>query len=187
MTDDRSFIPACPRISDLSHLYLIGIGSNQPHPLIGAPNRIITQAIAALEMDDIDVFAHSAIIQSSPMGPSLRRFANAAVVISTELEPPALLARLHEIEKHFGRVRRGQSWRARVLDLDVLLWSGGMWASSNPWLSIPHPGLRSRSFVLTPAAMVAPDWRDPLTGLNIRQLQSRFNRPKALDHPHHRH
>ena len=187
MTDGHSFIRACPRISDLSHLYLIGIGSNQPHPVIGAPSRIITQAIAALEMDDIDVFAHSATIQSSPMGPSSRRFANAAAVVSSELEPPALLARLHEIESHFGRVRRGQSWRARELDLDVLLCSGGMWATSNPSLSIPHPGLRNRGFVLTPAAMVAPDWRDPMTGLNIRHLQSRFNRPKALDHPPHRH
>ena len=138
-------------------------------------------------MDDIDVFAHSAIIQSSPMGPSSRRFANAAAVIATQLDPPALLARLHEIESHFGRVRRGQNWRARVLDLDILLWSGGMWADSNPALSIPHPGLRSRGFVLTPAAMVAPDWRDPMTGLTIRHLQSRFNRPKALDQSPHRH
>ena len=176
-----------PRIFDLSHLYLIGIGSNQPHPVIGTPNHIIPQAIAALEMDDIDVFAHSATIQSSPMGPSSRRFANAAAVIATQLPPPALLARLHEIESHFGRVRRGQNWRARVLDLDILLWSGGMWADSNPALSIPHPGLRSRGFVLTPAAMVAPDWRDPMTGLTIRHLQSRFNRPKALDQSPHRH
>jgi 2-amino-4-hydroxy-6-hydroxymethyldihydropteridine diphosphokinase len=176
-----------PRIFDLSHLYLIGIGSNQPHPVIGTPNRIIPHAIAALEMDDIDVFAHSAIIQSSPMGPSSRRFANAAAIVATELDPPALLARLHEIESHFGRVRRGQSWRARVLDLDILLWSGGMWADSNPALFIPHPGLRSRGFVLTPAAMIAPDWRDPVSGHNIRHLQSRFNRPKALDRTPHRH
>lgn len=132
-------------------------------------------------MDDIDVFAHSAIIQSNPIGPSSRRFANAAAVVASTLEPPALLSRLHEIERHFGRIRRGQSWRARVLDLDILLWSGGVWADANPALSIPHPGLRSRGFVLTPAAMVAPDWRDPMTGLSIRHLQSRFNRPKALD------
>lgn len=175
------------RISKLSHLYLIGIGSNQPHAIIGAPNKVIVQAVAALEMDDIDVFAHSATIQSSPMGPSSRQFANAAAIISTDLDPPALLARLQEIEHHFGRVRRGQSWRARVLDLDILLWTGGAWADTNPPLAIPHPGLRLRGFVLTPAAMIAPDWRDPLTGLTIRQLQSRFNRPKALDHASSRH
>jgi len=155
--------------------------------LIGSPDRVIPHAIAALEMDDIDVFAHSATIHSRPMGPSSRRFANAASIISTQLSPPELLARLHEVESHFGRDRQGQSWRARVLDLDILLWSGGMWADSSPALSIPHPGLRLRGFVLTPAAMIAPDWRDPVTGLTIRQLQSRFNRPKALDPATHRH
>jgi 2-amino-4-hydroxy-6-hydroxymethyldihydropteridine diphosphokinase len=130
-------------------------------------------------MDDIDVFAQSAIIDSAPLGPSRRRFANAAAIISAELSPPTLLRRLHDIERHFGRVRRGQAWQARTLDLDILLWSGGMWADGD--LAIPHPALRSRNFVLTPAAMIAPDWRDPVTGLTIRQLQSRFNRPKPLD------
>jgi 2-amino-4-hydroxy-6-hydroxymethyldihydropteridine diphosphokinase len=130
-------------------------------------------------MDDIDVFTQSAIIDSAPLGPSQRRYANAAAIISAELSPPTLLRRLHDIERHFGRVRRGQAWQARTLDLDILLWSGGMWADGD--LAIPHPALRSRNFVLTPAAMIAPDWRDPVTGLTIRQLQSRFNRPKPLD------
>jgi 2-amino-4-hydroxy-6-hydroxymethyldihydropteridine diphosphokinase len=170
---------AWPRIFDLPYLYLIGLGSNQLHPLIGKPAQIIGQAIAALEMDDIDVFAHSAIIASAPLGPSRRRYANAAAIISTLLSPPALLRQLQHIEDHFGRVRRGQAWQARTLDLDILLWSGGMWADGE--LAIPHPALRSRNFVLTPAAMVAPDWREPLTGLSIRQLQSRFIRPKPLD------
>ncbi len=169
------------RIFKLSHLYLIGLGSNQPHSLIGKPAKVIKQAIAALEMADIDVFAHSVVIGSAPVGPSQRRYANAAAIVSTDLHPPALLLRLLEIEAHFGRIRRGQQWQARVLDLDILLWSGGIWADTNPELAIPHPALRIRGFVLTPAAMIAPDWRDPVTGLTIRQLQSRFNRPKPLD------
>jgi 2-amino-4-hydroxy-6-hydroxymethyldihydropteridine diphosphokinase len=169
------------RISDLADLYLIGIGSNQPHPLIGGPAKVIEQAIAALEMDDIDVFVHSATIASAPLGPSLRRYANAAAIVSTELEPPALLSRLLEIEAHFGRVRQGQAWRSRVLDIDIILWSGGIWSGNAPELAIPHRQMRERNFVLTPAAMIAPDWRDPLTGLTVRQLQSRFNRPKPLD------
>ena len=167
------------RISDLADLYLIGLGSNQPHSVVGRPAQIIKQAVAALEMDDIDVFTHSAIVDSVPLGPSQRRFANAVAVIATTLPPPALLSRLHGIEAHFGRVRRGQAWQARTLDLDILLWSGGIWADDE--LAIPHPALRDRNFVLTPAAMIAPDWRDPVTGLTIRQLQSRFNRPNRLD------
>jgi 2-amino-4-hydroxy-6-hydroxymethyldihydropteridine diphosphokinase len=169
------------RTYKLSYLYLIGLGSNQRHPLIGKPSHIIGHAIAALEMDDIDVFSQSATFSSAPVGPSLRRYANAAAIISTTLGPPALLRRLHEIEAHFGRNRRGQAWRERVLDLDIILWSGGIWADTVPDLAIPHPAMRTRHFVLTPAAMIAPDWRDPVTGLTIRQLQSRFNRPKRLD------
>ena len=130
-------------------------------------------------MDDIDVFAHSAIVASAPIGPSQRQFANAAALISTPLSPPELLVRLHSIEHHFGRVRRGRAWQARTLDLDILLWSGGIWADDD--LAIPHAAMRIRHFVLMPAAMIAPDWRDPVTGLRICHLQSRNNRPKPLD------
>lgn len=181
MTADRSFMAGWSRTFELSDLYLIGLGSNQPHPLIGRPAKIIEQAIVALEIDDIDVFAQSPVIDSAPVGPSQRRYANAAAIISTGLNPAALLTRLHEVEAHFGRVRTGQPWRARTLDLDIILWSGGIWADTDPILAIPHPAMRQRSFVLTPAAMIAPDWRDPVTGFTIRQLQSRINRPKPLD------
>ncbi len=138
-------------------------------------------------MPDIDVFAQSPVISSAPVGPSQRTYANAAVVIASPLDPPTMLARLHEIEAHFGRERRGQRWQARVLDLDIILWSGGIWAEDLPALSIPHPAMRTRGFVLTPAAMIVPDWRDPVTGLTIRQLQSRFTRPKPLDALDERH
>ncbi len=129
----------------------------------------------------MDVFAQSPIIESAPVGPSRRRYANATVLVSTTLNPPALLLRLHEIETHFGRVRRGRHWGARTLDLDIILWSGGIWADSDPELAIPHPAMRTRDFVLTPAAMIAPRWRDPVTGRTLRQLQSRLTRPKPLD------
>ncbi len=132
-------------------------------------------------MDDIDVFAQSAVIETAPIGPSRRRYANAAIIVSSELDPPSLLSRFLQIEAHFGRVRRGQQWRARVLDIDILLWSEGMWISDTPELAIPHRYMRERNFVLTPAAMIAPYWRDPVTGLALRQLQSRLNRPKRLD------
>lgn len=163
------------------HMYLIALGSNQRHTLIGRPELILTEALCALEMEDINVFAASATFGSRPLGPSLRNYANSAAILVTKLDPPDLMDRLHAIEAHFGRKRRGMRWRSRVLDLDIILWSGGIWADDFPALSIPHPALRFRSFVLTPAAMIAPDWRDPVTGLTIRQLQSRLTRPKPLD------
>ncbi|MEP7349549.1 MAG: 2-amino-4-hydroxy-6-hydroxymethyldihydropteridine diphosphokinase [Sphingorhabdus sp.] len=160
---------------------MIALGSNQRHALLGSPERVLTEAMIALEMPDIDVFAQSPITRSAAIGPSHRIYANAAAIISSPLDPPALLARLHEIEAHFGRERRGQRWRARVLDLDIILWSGGIWADAAPALAIPHPAMRTRGFVLTPAAMIAPGWRDPVTGFTIRQLQKRFTRPNPLD------
>lgn len=107
-----------------------------------------------------------------PIGPSIRRFANQCAVIASDEPPPVLLARLKAIEVAFGR-RRGERWGARVLDLDIILWSGGAWAS--PGLTIPHAAFRGRRFVLAPLAEIAPDWRDPLTGRAVRHLS-------AIDH-----
>ncbi len=113
------------------------------------------------------VVAASPIIVSAPLGPSIRRFANAVALIETEEEPPEVLARLKAIEAHFGR-RRGQRWGARVIDLDIILWSGGSWAG--PGLIVPHPHFREREFVLGPLAMIVPAWRDPVTHRTVRQL-----------------
>ena len=105
------------------------------------------------------------------MGPSLRRYANGAAIIAGDLNPPETLESLQAIEESFGRERRGQRWRSRTLDLDIVLWTGGAWHSSH--LSIPHPLFREREFVLCPAAEIAPRWRDPVSGLTLRQLTSR--------------
>jgi 2-amino-4-hydroxy-6-hydroxymethyldihydropteridine diphosphokinase len=103
-------------------------------------------------------------------------------LLSSSLDPSALLDRLHQIEAHFGRLRRGQPWQSRTLDLDIILWSGGIWVSNEP-LAIPHREMRNRSFVLSPATSIAPKWRDPVTGLTIRQLFHRHLRRKPLDRP----
>ena len=122
--------------------------------------------------------AVSPIIVSAPLGPSRRRYANAAVILRSKRDPDALLARLQAIEQLFGRRRGGQRWGARVLDLDIIFWQGGAWSS--PGLTVPHASFRSRSFVLTPAARIAPRWRDPLTGLSLRQLHARLTKPHPL-------
>ena len=97
-------------------------------------------------------------------------------MIASDLAPPALLARLKEIERTFGRRAAGQRWSARVLDLDIVLWDGGRWAARD--LVIPHPQFSRRDFVLAPARHIAANWRDPATGLTIAQLHHRLTRPK---------
>jgi 2-amino-4-hydroxy-6-hydroxymethyldihydropteridine diphosphokinase len=119
-----------------------------------------------------NVLARSPVIESAPVGPSQHRYANAALVLETGHDPARLLHRLQNTEALLGRVRRGQRWRARVIDLDIVLWSGGIIAE--PTLQIPHPLFRSRDFVLGPAAAIAPRWRDPQSGLTLRHLHARL-------------
>ncbi len=148
------------------HRYAIALGSNR-RGRHGAPGRELAAALAAIG----GVAAASPIVTTAPIGPSTRRFANMVAIIASAESPPALLARLHRIERDFGR-RRGRRWGARVIDLDLILWSGGMWADRR--LTIPHLEFRHRDFVLGPLALVASDWRDPVTGLRVRHLRHRL-------------
>jgi 2-amino-4-hydroxy-6-hydroxymethyldihydropteridine diphosphokinase len=149
-----------------SSSYAIAVGSNRPGRH-GPPAREVAAAIAALGR----VAAVSPIVHTPALGPSIRRFANAVAILDSGEDPPELLARLKAIERDFGR-RRGRRWGARVIDLDIILWSGGAWAG--PGITVPHPEFRHRGFVLGPLASVAADWRDPLTGLSVRQLRARL-------------
>ena len=158
-------------------LYLIALGSNQRHQRLGLPRDILAAALQRLTVRGLTISATSAVISSRPVGPSQRSYANAVAIVETAQEPAALLATLKQTEAEFGR-RRGQAWSRRVLDLDILLWSGGAFACSDPALTIPHPLMRERAFVLGPATEIAGDWRDPLTGRTITQLHARNRRPK---------
>ena len=153
------------------HRYIVALGSNMRLSGAGGPRAVLDAAIEALADDELDVLAVSPIITSAPVGPSQRRYANAAVLVASALSPPDMLTLLQAVERDFGRKRRGRRWRARTLDLDIVLWSGDIWVSSD--LAIPHPAFRERPFVLAPVAKIAPRWRDPLTGLTLRQLAAR--------------
>lgn len=158
--------------------YLIALGSNQRHHRHGRPEQVLAAALKALGKGGVKVLAVAPVIRSAPLGPSRRRYANGAALIKTKLDPEKLLDLLQRIETDFGRRRSGQRWTARVLDLDIVLWSGGAWASSG--LIIPHPEFRRRAFVLGPAKAIAPDWRDPLSGLSLRQLYRRSERGSPI-------
>lgn len=152
--------------------YAVALGSNR-RGRAGSPERILAAALAELRP-----VAASRIVRSAPVGPSSRRFANAVALVKTREDPPALLARYRRLERAAGR-RPGRRWGARVLDLDLVLWSGGAWRS--PGVRLPHPAFRKRAFVLGPLAEVAPRWRDPATGLTVRQLVVRLARARPVD------
>ncbi len=161
---------------------MVALGSNQRHPRHGAPAGVLAAALRAFAAAGLNVLVVSPVIASRPLGPSRRTYANSAALVTSALPPPALLAALQQIEAAFGRRRRGQRWAARVLDLDVVLWDGGCWAS--PGLIVPHRAYRERRFVLTPLRAVAPRWRDPLTGLTPCHLEARLTRPRPLPKRH---
>lgn len=152
----------------MSSSYVIALGSNR-RGRQGAPADEVRAALAAIGGD---VVMTSPLITTPPLGPARRRFVNAAALIESDDSPPEMLARLKAIEAAFGR-RRGQRWTDRVIDLDIVLWSGGAWASDG--LTVPHPEFRRRDFVLRPLAAIVPDWRDPVTGLTVRQLATRLS------------
>jgi 2-amino-4-hydroxy-6-hydroxymethyldihydropteridine diphosphokinase len=155
--------------------YLIALGSNVRHHRHGLPPMVLRAALAELERDGLAVERTSPVISTAPLGPSLRRYANAAAIVVADMMPDTLLRRLKSIERDFGR-RNGRRWAARVLDLDIVLWEGGTWASRG--LTVPHVAFRDRRFVLEPAAAIAPRWRDPLTGRTLRQLAGLGVRPR---------
>jgi 2-amino-4-hydroxy-6-hydroxymethyldihydropteridine diphosphokinase len=149
--------------------YVVAVGSNR-RGRHGGPR---DEVAAALDLLD---GLPSPIVASAPVGPSIRTFANAVTLIATDESPPELLARLKAIERAFGR-RRGRRWGARVIDLDIVLWSCGRHVSRT--LTIPHPGWRARVFVTNPLRAIAPRWRDPQTGLTVRQHHARLTRPRS--------
>ena len=190
MTVARSFMGGSRRTSNgadltrVSSTYLIAVGSNRRHHIYGPPQGVVLAA-----MEECAAFgtvtARAPVMATPPMGAARRRFANAALVLDSELSPTALLAALKHTERAFGR-RRGQRWGDRVLDLDVVLWSGGAWRSRGRGkgrsgdLTIPHPLFAQRRFVLAPALAIAPDWRAGPHGLTISQAYARLTRSRPL-------
>lgn len=165
-------------VSQPLQIYAIGLGSNRRHPVHGDPRNILIAALAAVDCANVELLDASTILASAPIGPSRRRYANAAALVASSLTPPEMLDHLKSIESQFGK-RIGQRWSARTLDLDILLWSEGIWADSR--LNIPHPQMTKRDFVLAPLAELAPKWRHPLLQKDISQILSQLLRRKPVD------
>jgi 2-amino-4-hydroxy-6-hydroxymethyldihydropteridine diphosphokinase len=145
--------------------YVIALGSNR-RSRHGSPAATLRAALAQLRPAAI-----STIRTTPALGPAGRGFANAVALVESKLEPDELLAELKAMERAFGR-RPGRRWGPRVLDLDIILWSGGPWGGPGP--IVPHTQFRERAFVLQPLAELVPDWRDPMTGASVRQLLARL-------------
>ena len=156
-----------------THLYAIAIGSNRLHGRYGRPAGVVEAAIARPDQE-FGLFDASPIVLNPALGGAGRDFANALALVESDLNPPEMLDRLKRIERDFGR-RRGRHWAARVLDLDIILWSGGRLRLRR--LNIPHHGLERRGFMIHPLAAIAPNWR-VRGSLTARHLAHRLRKPR---------
>lgn len=141
----------------------IALGAN-----LGDPASTLRAAFAALDcVPDSRLLARSALYLSAPVGLTGQPdFVNAAARIETTLAPAALLDALFAIEQQFGRLR-GERNGPRTLDLDLLLYDDLVLDTET--LTIPHPGIAEREFVLYPLAEIAPDLHVPSRG-PLREL-----------------
>ena len=143
---------------------VIALGSN-----LGDRRAAIAFAADRLA-DHISGAQLSDIIETEPEGEGTSgqpRYLNAVIVGDTALTPRALLETLLTIERDLGR-ERSYAGAARTLDLDLVLF--GDTIIGEPDLTVPHPRFRERFFVLGPLAEIAPDLRDPVTGLRVGEL-----------------
>jgi 2-amino-4-hydroxy-6-hydroxymethyldihydropteridine diphosphokinase len=141
----------------------VGVGTN-----LG--DRWAHLALAARELrgaPGVSLVRASRVYDAAPMGPSQPRYLNAVLELESTLPPERLLESLHAVEKAAFR-ERGLRWGPRTLDLDLLLYENLVLRT--PSLTVPHPGLISRRWVLAPLAELCPARIVPGTGATVAEL-----------------
>lgn len=127
----------------------VGLGSN-----VGDRLANLRAAVTALaRTDGIEVARTSSVYETDPVGPPQPDFLNAVVEVETSLGPAELLQTLKAIERELGRTP-SERWGPREIDLDLLLYGDA--SSSSDELTVPHPEISRRAFVLVPLAEIAP-------------------------------
>jgi 2-amino-4-hydroxy-6-hydroxymethyldihydropteridine diphosphokinase len=153
-------------------MIFIGLGSNLPSDA-GDPLATCQAALAALPAAGIAVERVSPWYESAPQPPSDQGwFTNAVAAVATALSPPELMTVLHRIETRFARARTIPN-AARTLDLDLLAY--GDIVMGGP-LTLPHPRMAERAFVLAPLHDLAPEWRHPVLGQSAAMLLAQLPR-----------
>ena len=152
-----------------------GLGSN-----LGDRHALLQNARTALAKQLVE-FRESPIYESTPLlGMDQPSYLNQVVCGTTTLEPLALLRLCQTLEEQAGRVR-AENWGARTLDIDVL--SYGEQVLSLPELTVPHPELPNRAFVLLPFKHLTPDWVHPGTGQMLDELWAQWQACTAEPQP----
>jgi 2-amino-4-hydroxy-6-hydroxymethyldihydropteridine diphosphokinase len=145
----------------------VGLGSN-----LGDREASLRFAVRSMaELSDVSVASISRVYETDAIGPGVQGpYLNAVVKLSCESSPKVLLEGLLAIEVKGGRDRKGDAerWSARTLDLDLLFFGDA--CTDEPGLSLPHPRLHRRVFVLEPLCDLAPNYVHPRLGVTIAEL-----------------
>jgi 2-amino-4-hydroxy-6-hydroxymethyldihydropteridine diphosphokinase len=151
----------------MSSIY-IALGAN-----LSNPKANFRRALDELKTQCVTVQATSGLWQSPSWPPGMGHpdYLNAVAEVSTHKTPDELLNLLHAIEDDFGRERSVRN-APRTLDLDILDYGGLV--LKNDMLTLPHPRMLRRGFVLFPLAQLAPNWIDPITHLSIDEAIARL-------------
>ncbi len=147
-------------------MILIALGANLSSPA-GLPAATLRAALARLEEQGVKIQSVSSFYETPAWpDPEQPAYINAVAAVETTLQPVELLTLLHGVETEFGRLRSAPN-AARSLDLDLLDHDGAVMTEG---ITLPHPRIAQRSFVLVPLAQIAPGWRHPVTGERVRDL-----------------
>ena len=148
----------------MNHRALIGVGSN-----IGLAAQNCKKAIELVnKSESVNVTAQSSLYESQPVGKTNQPwFVNSTIEVYTKLGPEELLQYLLNIEQEFGRIRK-EKWGARIIDLDILDFEGLIIDSKT--LTLPHPEMTQRRFVLEPLSEIAGETIHPLKKKMISDL-----------------
>ncbi len=155
-------------------MIFVSIGSN-----LGDRAGWISRALSEMNGRGLRVLRCSSLYETTPVGNVEQPdFLNMACEVETSMPPGQVLERLLRIERELGR-RRTVRGGARNIDLDLLFYGG--FVRSGPELTLPHPRVSERAFVLVPLAEIAPDFESPTSGLSVAKMLLQCDRAAAVE------
>ena len=159
----------------MRHIAYIGIGSN-----VGDKTRQCERGVSELlKLDRHRLLRRSSLYKTQPIGHIAQDwFINLVIKLETEMDASTLLCSLKEIESRLGRVQTLR-WGPRAIDLDILFFNDHQIQTDE--LTVPHPLIQDRQFVLVPLAEIDPDFTHPVLKKTVKELLERLKEDQGVE------